>query len=389
MKVCNDLSLSAVSFTKLNVTVPRRSRPVPEAADSTSSLRGPPTKPRRSGFALWVGNLPPSAQLTELKDFFSVGATQEIWSVFLMAKSNCAFVNYATELACIAAMNRFHNARFAGRNLVCRLRRSPAGGSPSSDALSPSSSNSTENSSPGPRSDGDADPTSPTIVHSPTTGPLQDSLSLVGESPASASQSRVPARFFILKSLTVADLEASQRSCTWSTQEQNESVLGEAFENADDVYLFFSANKSGEYYGIARMNSNFRRKGKDETASTELAESPPQTAGLPRITLTSATATGPAGRIVDDSARGSLFWEADVSEVATDGGNSKQDGSRREFSLEWLSTRRIPFYQTRGLRNVFNMNREVKIARDGTELDPRVGRRLMEMFMHSPGTNGA
>lgn len=81
-----------------------RHMPVP------SNPRGPPRKPQRSGFALWIGNLPPFTKIGELKDQFSVGATDDIESVFLMEKSNCAFANYRTEAACVAAMNRFRKS---------------------------------------------------------------------------------------------------------------------------------------------------------------------------------------------------------------------------------------------------------------------------------------
>ncbi|KAK5003802.1 hypothetical protein LTR60_006726, partial [Cryomyces antarcticus] len=46
----------------------------------------------------------------------------------------------------------------------------------------------------------------------------------------------------------------------------------------------------------------------------------------------------------------------------------------KPFKIEWISTNRLPFYRTRGLRNPWNANREVKIARDGTELETSVGK---------------
>src|ERR1051326_7091503 len=107
--------------------------------------RGPPRKPKQSGHALWVGNLPPGTTVTDLKDHFSRDATRDIESLFFIAKSNCAFVNYRTEAACTAAMHRFHDSRFHGVRLVCRLRRSstatsgiPTGPSAMSGARAPS-----------------------------------------------------------------------------------------------------------------------------------------------------------------------------------------------------------------------------------------------------------
>lgn len=124
---------------------------------------------------------------------------------------------------------------------------------------------------------------------------------------------------------------------------------------------------------------------------------------LPRAIPTNATEFAPKGRIIDDSARGTIFWEADQEEVeeerskspAHDADESKgrkieDEGEApvtqafgKPFRIEWISTTRLPFYRTRGLRNPWNANREVKIARDGTELETNVGRRLLQMF-HRP-----
>lgn len=134
-------------------------------------------------------------------------------------------------------------------------------------------------------------------------------------------------------------------------------------------------------------------------------EAIPEDPDLPRSIPTFATDFAPKGRIIDDSARGTIFWEAEPLDqetlTETDAGNSTIDGVvegvedttaetasgaqafGRPFKIEWLSTNRLPFYRTRGLRNPWNANREVKIARDGTELETSVGRRLVQMF-HRP-----
>ena len=140
---------------------------------------------------------------------------------------------------------------------------------------------------------------------------------------------------------------------------------------------------------------------------------------LPRSIPTPATETAPKGRIIDDSARGTIFWEADTDsgddEPTTttttldheplpsepqneETSDPKEDPPNQQpyghpFRIQWLSTARLPFYRTRGLRNAWNSNREVKIARDGTELETGVGRRLINMFGSSsitqplPGTD--
>jgi hypothetical protein len=113
---------------------------------------------------------------------------------------------------------------------------------------------------------------------------------------------------------------------------------------------------------------------------------------VPKSIPTPATEWAPRGKIIDDSARGTIFWEAELAEPEaeeevpekdeqTDGDNSAVAQSwGKPFKIEWLSTNRLPFYRTRGLRNPWNANREVKIARDGTELEPSVGDRLVQMF---------
>ena len=76
-------------------------------SDSLLESRGPPRKPKQSDFALWVGNLPGDVQIGELKDFFG---TEELESILLMKKSNCAFVNYKTEASREKALSQFNNA---------------------------------------------------------------------------------------------------------------------------------------------------------------------------------------------------------------------------------------------------------------------------------------
>lgn len=112
---------------------------------------------------------------------------------------------------------------------------------------------------------------------------------------------------------------------------------------------------------------------------------------LPRAIPTAATEFAPKGRIIDDSARGTIFWEAEPLESEDAEDNSEGDEPEGEskawgkpFKLEWISLNRLPFYRTRGLRNPWNSNREVKIARDGTELETSVGRRLITMFHRDP-----
>ncbi|KAI1805915.1 hypothetical protein F4811DRAFT_193733 [Daldinia bambusicola] len=359
----------------------------PEARSNI--VRGPPRKPRQSGHAIWIGNLPPQTDLMNLVQHVCKEAIG-LESLFLISKSNCAFANFKDEQSCIAAQQKLHDSKFQSVRLVSRLRKSTVEGVSGQTAPTgpAATSPSGKNSSTGPTKKPQDEAPEP-IASAPDTQP---ELRNVSSGDASAQRDK----FFILKSLTVEDLELSVRTGVWATQSHNEEVLNNAFKAVDNVYLVFSANKSGEYFGYARMTSPIND---DPAAAIEFAPKAQATNNLdlPKAIPTEATDTCPKGRIIDDSARGTIFWEVEREEVdgMVDGeesegsvsGKSAQDGEGgpskawgKPFKLEWLSTTRLPFYRTRGLRNPWNSNREVKIARDGTELEPTVGRRLIGLF---------
>ena len=324
----------------------------------------------------------------DLKDHFSQDATDDIESVFLISKSNCAFVNYRSAAACAAALARFHDSRFQGVRLVCRLRKgftAPGSGIGSVTSRSQSRDEAAD-------ALGDDKP----AVPEPTAAPRDEG-------------SQTLDRYFVVKSLTVEDLELSKQSGIWATQTHNETNLNQAFEvsssipsygpsipsfntgtsqTTEHVYLIFSANKSGEYFGYARMLSPIND---DEELALEMPPRPEPSTGGPDeldVTMTMATSTAPKGRIIDDSARGTIFWEVESSEEEEDVRSEKSveeeeaeaQSFGKPFRIQWLSTERVPFHRTRGLRNPWNANREVKIARDGTEIEPTVGRKLVQLF---------
>ncbi|GAM83834.1 hypothetical protein ANO11243_018240 [Dothideomycetidae sp. 11243] len=154
----------------------------------------------------------------------------------------------------------------------------------------------------------------------------------------------------------------------------------------------------------------------------------PTTPDWPTSVPTLATQFAPPGCVLDDSARGTIFWEAEprhgpenvsqtrgpeqVSEQGTEHidevyGDNKcervesagapltverpaeallqtnmghNQGGGKTFRVEWVSTTKLSFGRTSDLRNPWNQNRRVKVARDGTELEPAVGRQLLALF---------
>ena len=65
---------------------------------------------------------------------------------------------------------------------------------------------------------------------------------------------------------------------------------------------------------------------------------------------------------------------------ASKGKAAQDDGPvwGESFKVEWVRTERLPFTRTRHLRNPWNHDREVKVSRDGTELEPGVGQQLLD-----------
>lgn len=56
------------------------------------------------------------------------------------------------------------------------------------------------------------------------------------------------------------------------------------------------------------------------------------------------------------------------------------------FPVRWIRVQPLSFTRTRHLRNPWNGNREVKVSRDGTELEPPIGQQLLALWDEIPGT---
>ena len=149
-----------------------------------------------------------------MKDHFSREATKDIESVFLISKSNCAFVNYKTEEACAAAMTRFHDSRFHGVRLVCRLRRTASPGASGVPT--------------GPAALAPTNPSSQTAVEAINQNrQVSKAEESVRQTEGAA---KINDKYYVVKSLTLEDLELSARNGIWATQAHNEEALNRAFE---------------------------------------------------------------------------------------------------------------------------------------------------------------
>lgn len=150
--------------------------------------------------------------------------TEGLESLFLISKSNCAFANFKDEAACAAAQVKIHDSRFQTVRLVSRLRRS----------------SNTLPAKPGPASSGSqSDPPSvPVVASTPSVdGDLENptansDVSLVRQLEGAETPRD---KFFIVKSLTVEDLELSVRNGIWATQSHNEDTLNQAYQVSTNV----------------------------------------------------------------------------------------------------------------------------------------------------------
>ena len=115
-------------------------------------------------------------------------------------------------------MTRFHDSRFQGVRLVCRLRRSSA-------------ATSTPGAPTGPAA------LIPSVAYTQTAFEAikqnREVSSKASEDEASRSGDpniKVKDKYFVMKSLTVEDMELSVRNGIWATQSHNEDALNKAYK---------------------------------------------------------------------------------------------------------------------------------------------------------------
>lgn len=195
-----------------------------------------------------------------------------------------------------------------------------------------------------------------------------------GIEPSSEQSGPVKDRYFVLKSFSQEDLEDSRVSGVWTAQSSIQNTLHSAFVASKNVYLVFSANKSGAYYGYARMMSSPL----DETAVTE--DPKDMSAEGVAITKVDATKTAPRGRIVNDPARATLFWEAERDGEDAEIHLGYPRSAPRKFRIEWRQVGPVSFSFVRGLPNPLNGNKDVKVAKDGTELWDGIGKHILRLL---------
>lgn len=136
--------------------------------------------------------------------------------------------------------------------------------------------------------------------------------------------------FFQIKSINHENVELSKSLGVWSTPVPNEIRLNAAFKEHRNVILIFSVQQSGGFQGFARMVSKSK----------------------------------PTSRVIP--------W------VLPERMSNRSLGG--VFKVEWLCTKKLPFHDTNELVNPFNDNKPVKVARDGQQVEQKVGKKLCRLF---------
>lgn len=133
-------------------------------------------------------------------------------------------------------------------------------------------------------------------------------------------------RYFIIRSANQENVLISKEHGEWATTRSNEAKLNEAYASSPHVFLIFAVSKTFYFQGIARMCSPISNK---------------------------------IG----------IFWK-NIDAIKLGGC----------FKVQWVTYTPLSFNRVVNLTNSYNDNEPLRKSRDGTEIDPKVGRELCLMF---------
>lgn len=163
---------------------------------------------------------------------------------------------------------------------------------------------------------------------------ISSTASVPGKSKAKRVKSvkweRLNARYFVIKSNNMDNVEISMEKGVWATPRRNEDMLVEAFRQTQHVILIYSVRESGHFQGLARMMSMpYPNQGDVQW----IVGHTPALRMLPNL-----------------------------------------------FKVQWITKTPLDFVSTSHLKNRWNEWKPVKISRDGQEIEPKVGAQLCQMW---------
>ncbi|POW02819.1 hypothetical protein PSHT_11958 [Puccinia striiformis] len=410
-----------------------------------------PKPPIHSQHALWVGNIPNDASHQELWKFFSSTAKQTsasagVESIHLIARSNCAFVNYRTEADLNQAIQICNGKPLRSldpycKPLLCRIRKPEDNLKSGVGAQRIGGMHRTwvnhnkrnhnhqqpyRHTHPNP-SHHQQQHQHPNKTHSnsynPTTSNLRTCSTLTSTSNQSQSTSssflanNFPKRYFILKAYTEEDLRISIERSIWVSQLHNEPILDQAYRTSNEgVYLIFSANQSGEFYGYGKMSGPILNnpESKRRKRRVSLPSSTTPTKPDPSTTTTGRNLEGENNSMSTPILIGKntkCFDRASprpLSPIDLEDHHPNSPlrwpGSPVRRSLPILSNHHTPVnpinhpeqlqpdqeleddddedveFPIAPHSPLNGGNREVKVSRDGTEIEPHIGQTLLDLI---------
>ncbi|KAK4046725.1 hypothetical protein OIO90_006456 [Microbotryomycetes sp. JL221] len=378
--------------------------------------------PERTTYAMWVGNIPTDSSEQELWSFFSTRPPLPkrpgglgLQSIHLIARSQCAFLNLDSEDHLFHMITQSHGTMLRPNDnrckpLVCRVRRTEDDAKSGVGAQRGGGLHKAWVKKNGIENDGLTNEVTPfdtdtdeSMVARGVTSSLdtetriqvgheleseRDSIESTGSGSTDSGffSKHFPKRYFILKSHNQFDLEQSVKHGYWSTQPHNEPVLDQAFRTASEgVFIVFSANKSGSWFGVARMAGPIYPSPREGTPTSPIS---------PDSVDSSLNKFGNNNTIVTSlSSNPSFHNSLTTSKVPPHAlktvSTETSPAARRPFRVKWLTCQTVPFIRTRHINNSFNSNREVKICRDGTEVEPIAGELLVQEVMRRGPTQSS
>jgi len=352
-------------------------------------------------YAVWVGNVPEFLTREALEDLFADFA---FVSAFVVWKHKCAFVNFDDMEECEKAIAALHDTEYMGRRLVVRLRNERK----KSPGSSPPPPGETEGAYEGNGTNG--------IVKGrnlPANGSNivanANNVAYYGNGETKRYQEKpFYNRFFLLKSSNQEDLDIAAETGVWATESSIDFELNRAFLQSENVYLIFASQKTKEFFGVARMATqsgvnvtssdwiNASRKvceilkerevqnkknekaaeGKENKENNEEKEEKEEKENKEE-----------KEKEAKETKENSPSEERDEKEDKKAGAGADLTPEERVktwgkcFGLHWISLKNIPFAVTRHLRNPWSENKEVRMCRDGTELESNLGLALFSLFV--------
>ncbi|KIW81577.1 hypothetical protein Z517_04603 [Fonsecaea pedrosoi CBS 271.37] len=218
-----------------------------QGVDDSNPPRSSSTRPSRyqGGLALWVGNIPQNTTVMSLRDYFSEPAPCDLLSVSYNPDARYAFVNFSSEAARLAAIRLAGSRLFDGRRLDCRIRHEFRGRSTKVNYGLNTSTNK-------------ALLTSSSPVRCDRAKSLRSKVEEFTHFPEADRSSWGKEKYFILKSFSLDALYQSLETGRWHVPKRHVERLNHAYQTASKVYLIFSVNGSGCFFGYAVMRSEIR-----------------------------------------------------------------------------------------------------------------------------------